>query len=100
MTVKTVGRILIDVRQEDINSGRRTSPSGCPFALAINRVYGQRVASVGLSYAALFIPGRQGFEYGLSLSKESTDWISNFDSSEPVKPIRVWADLVELEIAA
>jgi hypothetical protein len=75
-------KYLIDVKQEHIDKGRRTSASSCPIALAIVDATGKS-AGVTRDYIALY--GFMSMRHYMP-PKEAQDFIRKFDMQIPVEP--------------
>jgi hypothetical protein len=78
-------KLKIEVTAEDIQNGMPGWCGKCPVALAVRRALGgfvkREVASVGVSYAAVYVDSRIHM-----LPSDARMFVQNFDEGEPVEP--------------
>lgn len=72
----------INVTQEDINQGKRSRCFECPIALAMSRVFGFSVGSLGHE---VFRPSNRDATLGL-IPPEAMRFMRDFDNGSVVQP--------------
>ena len=68
----------IRITPQDINNGRKDYAPGCAIAVALNREFDYEISVSGWI--------RVGKDY-YQAQDDVLDWIANFDTDKPVKPI-------------
>jgi len=106
-----MANITVDVTQEDINTGKPSSFSSCPIALAVKRIYPKaEIVSVGHKEATAYLPEETRFKIfvkskakfiRIALPNRARAFITNFDAygqKDPyVKPFSFEATTFETE---
>ncbi len=74
---------IINVTQEDIDNGLRTSSCKCPIARAAKREFGLP-ALISPSFSLFLLKDYENILF--SLPSSARDFINDFDGERPVKP--------------
>jgi hypothetical protein len=82
-------RVLLRVRQRDIDEGRPSMCCTCPVALAVKRRFPEHHVEVGRTFVDLIRPGYQalkGPDRRYRLSERARSFINRYDAGEAVQP--------------
>jgi hypothetical protein len=87
--------VAIEITQEDIDRGVKMDCYQCPISLSLNRMYPKMRAGVAGPF--VFIFGELRRELEADACDDMIDFIHQFDTGQPVKPMTVHMIPIEKE---